>query len=86
MDENNFQNNYNPSMNAYDPMNSNMAFNQQPQGFQQNPVVDQPINNGFQPQPQPQPKKKKGGAVALIIILVLVIANHISEFLADFHP
>ena len=74
MDENNFQNNYNPSMNAYDPMNSNMAFNQQPQGFQQNPVVDQPINNGFQPQPQPQPKKKKGGAVALIIILVLVIA------------
>lgn len=74
MDENNFQNNYNPSMNAYDSMNSNMAFNQQPQGFQQPPVVDQPINNGFQPQPQPQPKKKKGGAVALIIILVLVIA------------
>ena len=66
MDENNFQNNYNPSM------NDNMSFSQQPQGFEQ-PVVEQPINNGFQPQPQ-QPKKKKTGIKILIIVLVLLLA------------
>lgn len=55
--------------------NNFQTFNQQPQGFQQ-PVVEQPINNGFQPQQQPQsqPKKKKGGFAALIIILVVLIA------------
>ena len=54
--------------------NNFQTFNQQPQGFQQ-PVVEQPINNGFQtqPQPQPQPKKKKGGITALIIILIVLL-------------
>ena len=54
--------------------NNFQTFNQQPQGFQQ-PVVEQPINNGLQaqPQPQPQPKKKKGGITALIIILIVLL-------------
>ena len=51
MDENNFQNNYNPSM------NDNMSFSQQPQGFEQ-PVVEQPINNGFNLNHNNQKRKK----------------------------